>query len=634
MLGRRIAALAGVVLALGGVAAVSAGAGTGPIPVAAPAVTPATVTPGTGTSPRTASNAATAAVTTYGSSVGFNGNQAIWLDPVSLARELDGVAATGSHWLRVDFPWSAIAHQGRGRYSWAASDRLVTMANARGIHLLAMAAYTPVWNRPPGTTDHYQPTDPTAYAEFVRAAAQRYAPLGLHAWEIWNEPNMRDFWQPVPNVARYTQLLRLGSAAIHSVDPSAFVVSAGVAPASNVAGYSVATNDFISGIYAYGGGPSIQAVGLHPYSYPYVPTYPASWNTFYMTPQTHAIMALHGDGAKPIWGTEIGWGTGTGAKAVSEAQQAAMVGQATIAWRSFAFGGNLFWYNWKDLSANRSAVWENMGVLRYDGSAKPALSAFRAVLHSPAPAARGVNGPWLVASDARLFSTGGAAVPARGGLALNRPITGSARTPSAHGVWVVGGDGGIFSFGDAPFFGSTGGMHLNQPIVGMAATSSGRGYWLVASDGGIFSFGDARFYGSTGNLRLNRPIVGMAATSSGRGYWLVASDGGIFSFGDASFFGSTGAMRLNRPIVGLARSYSGRGYWMVASDGGMFTFGDARYFGSTGGISLSAPIVALARTRTGNGYWLATTGGTVYSFGDAGYASSISGAVIVDALTP
>ena len=32
----------------------------------------------------------------------------------------------------------------------------------------------------------------------------------------------------------------------------------------------------------------------------------------------------------------------------------------------------------------------------------------------------------------------------------------------------------------------------------MAATPDGKGYWLVASDGGIFAFGDAPFYGSTG----------------------------------------------------------------------------------------------------------------------------------------
>ena len=72
----------------------------------------------------------------------------------------------------------------------------------------------------------------------------------------------------------------------------------------------------------------------------------------------------------------------------------------------------------------------------------------------------------------------------------------------------------------------------------------GNGYWLVASDGGIFSFGDAAFHGSTGAMALNQPIVGMASTPTGNGYWLVASDGGIFSFGDAAFHGSTGAMTL------------------------------------------------------------------------------------------
>ena len=77
------------------------------------------------------------------------------------------------------------------------------------------------------------------------------------------------------------------------------------------------------------------------------------------------------------------------------------------------------------------------------------------------------------------------------------------------------------------------------------------GYWLVASDGGIFSFGDAAFFGSTGG-HLNKPIVGMAATPDGKGYWLVASDGGIFAYGDAAFYGSTGGMHLNQPIVGMA----------------------------------------------------------------------------------
>ncbi len=85
-------------------------------------------------------------------------------------------------------------------------------------------------------------------------------------------------------------------------------------------------------------------------------------------------------------------------------------------------------------------------------------------------------------------------------------------------------------------------------------TPDGGGYWEVASDGGVFSFGDAQFYGSMGGQPLNKPIVGMASTADGGGYWEVASDGGIFSFGDATFEGSMGGQPLNAPIVGWGRT--------------------------------------------------------------------------------
>jgi hypothetical protein len=73
------------------------------------------------------------------------------------------------------------------------------------------------------------------------------------------------------------------------------------------------------------------------------------------------------------------------------------------------------------------------------------------------------------------------------------------------------------------------------------------GYWLVASDGGIFTFGDAGFFGSKGGDHLNQPIVSMALTPDGKGYWLVASDGGIFTFGDAGFFGSRAVIISTSP---------------------------------------------------------------------------------------
>jgi hypothetical protein len=227
------------------------------------------------------------------------------------------------------------------------------------------------------------------------------------------------------------------------------------------------------------------------------------------------------------------------------------------------------------------------------------------------------NGYWLLGTDGGIFSFGEAQYyGSTGAMKLNQPIVGMASTPTANGYWLVASDGGVFSFGDAQFYGSTGAMTLNKPIVGMTSTVSGNGYWLVASDGGIFTFGDAKYFGSTGAMTLNKPIVGMAATPTGKGYWLVASDGGIFTFGDAKYFGSTGAMTLNKPIVGMAATPTQKGYWLVASDGGVFSFGDAQFYGSTGGMKLNKPIVGMIGKPSGAGYWLVASDGGIFSFGD------------------
>ena len=236
------------------------------------------------------------------------------------------------------------------------------------------------------------------------------------------------------------------------------------------------------------------------------------------------------------------------------------------------------------------------------------------------------DGYWLVGSDGGIFTFGSAQFyGSTGNLHLNRPVVAITPTADRDGYWMVATDGGIFSFGDAQFYGSTGAIHLNKPIVGMAATPDGKGYWLVATDGGIFSFGDAQFYGSTGAIHLNKPIVGMATTPDGKGYWLVASDGGIFTFGDAAFYGSTGAIHLNKPIVGMATTPDGKGYWLVASDGGIFTFGDAPFFGSTGNIRLKSPIVGMTPTPDGQGYWFTASDGGVFSYGDAPFFGSLGG---------
>jgi hypothetical protein len=242
------------------------------------------------------------------------------------------------------------------------------------------------------------------------------------------------------------------------------------------------------------------------------------------------------------------------------------------------------------------------------------------------------NSYWLVTPAGSVEAYG---VPDLGSPAghLNLPIVTAETTADRGGYWLVASDGGVFSYGDAPFFGSTGNIHLNRPIVGMSRTPDGRGYWMVASDGGIFSFGDAGFVGSTGNLVLNKPIVGMEPTPDGKGYWLVAADGGVFSFGDARFFGSTGNLTLTEPIVGMATTPDGGGYWMVAADGGVFAFGDAAFYGSASGTT-GEPIERVVPTGDGKGYWILAQNGTAEAFGDAVGRSPAVQALLFQPVTP
>jgi hypothetical protein len=146
------------------------------------------------------------------------------------------------------------------------------------------------------------------------------------------------------------------------------------------------------------------------------------------------------------------------------------------------------------------------------------------------------------------------------------------------GYWLSAADGGVFTFGDAHFYGSMGDVHLNAPVVGMAGTPNHAGYWLDAADGGVFTFGDAHFYGSMGDVHLNAPVVGMAATPDGGGYWLVASDGGVFTF-NAPFLGSLPGIGSPGGAVAIVRTFTGDGYLVVTGDGRGVPFGDSPQFG-------------------------------------------------------
>jgi hypothetical protein len=318
-----------------------------------------------------------AAAATPKPAVGSQQPSLAWEGRARMDADLNAMAAAGMTWVRADFYWASIEPQ-RGRFSWAVTDTFVRDAHARGLQVLAMPEYTPDWARS-GPTDKYPPTNPNDYATFVRALAYRYGPMGVHAWEIWNEPNLHYFWAPRADPVAYTRLLILADAAIKSVDHSATVVSGGLSPAGNT-GHDVAPLTFVASMYAHGAKDHFDALGYHPYSYPYAPMYAADWNTFYETPAVHALMATHGDGAKAIWGTETGFPTGTNKRAVSLATQAAYIAAAIKQWTSWTFHGPLIFFSARDTSTNRHSVNDNMGMLFYSGAPKPVFAALRKVL--------------------------------------------------------------------------------------------------------------------------------------------------------------------------------------------------------------------------------------------------------------
>ena len=221
--------------------------------------------------------------------------------------------------------------------------------------------------------------------------------------------------------------------------------------------------------------------------------------------------------------------------------------------------------------------------------------------------------------------SGGGGSPGGGGSSGggSGPVTSPSST--AHGYWLVGSDGGIFTFGSASFYGSTGSLKLQRPVVGIVPTADRGGYWLDASDGGVFAYGDTQYYGSIPGLglhpagsglpnSLNAPIVGMVPSNDDNGYFMVASDGGVFAFGDAHFAGSCpGIGGCSGTAVAVMPDHSGNGYWLVTSTGSVYTFGDAPYFGAPGHGTVTSAVA----TPDGLGYWVLLSNGQVYAYGDA-----------------
>jgi len=247
-------------------------------------------------------------------------------------------------------------------------------------------------------------------------------------------------------------------------------------------------------------------------------------------------------------------------------------------------------------------------------------------------AATGSNGMLWVTVDfaalggpaASAVSTGAAVAACTGS---NPPST--AVASSASGYYVLGSDGGVFTFGGARFMGSVPGEGVHADTVLMALSADGGGYYVLGADGGVFTFGDAHYFGSVPALGVRTTAVDLKPTRTGGGYWVLTQDGRVFPFGDAPALGSLPAG--SHAAVKLVPTPSGRGYWVLASDGGIFTFGDARFDGSLPGQGIVDRSISMASTPSGSGYWVLGADGGIFTYGDATFHGSVPGIGCVQA---
>jgi hypothetical protein len=282
----------------------------------------------------------------------------------------------GAGWIRVDFNWSAIELR-RGSFDWGHLDAVVNGARCHGLRVLALPAYTPTWARPRGTTDKYPPTDPARFADFVVAASTHFGDR-VAAWELWNEPDLAQFWSPRPDAAAYGQLLRAAAVALRAARPAATILTGGLAPMNGRA------LTFLGDLLDGGGFGPVDGVAMHPYTYPSPPSDPDS--AFNAMTTVHDLLVQRGLSALKVWATEIGAPTGRSRVAVNDGLQSVSVTEALRQWQApewRPWTGALFWYSWRDIGTDTGDPEQNFGLLRVDGSPKPALAAYRQAVAAP-----------------------------------------------------------------------------------------------------------------------------------------------------------------------------------------------------------------------------------------------------------
>ena len=140
----------------------------------------------------------------------------------------DPLAAVGVKWARCQTMWSRCEKQ-KGVYDFTVLDGVVDNLTRRGIRPWFCVSFGNTLYMTNCYTGAAVGCVPTLYGDecraawcaYVRALARRYKGKVTH-WEIWNEPNLKHFWQPSkPNAIDYLELVKLTGGIIREEIPDA-----------------------------------------------------------------------------------------------------------------------------------------------------------------------------------------------------------------------------------------------------------------------------------------------------------------------------------------------------------------------------------------------------------------------------